>query len=191
MATVARLYTFTDGTDAYGSQVEADLNVIFNAWNNHDAGTSRWNQIDSVLFKQGGNSAYPILSINSAAISTQYTMTSSTFTTVGTSTLSVSVTPKSATSKFILAYASSASVSASTGHFALYRGSSNLAGGTNSMQDIVSTVYVGISLFHIDSPATVSSTTYTVKCAIQDNSSTLTVNPSGMVTTFFVIELGF
>lgn len=42
MSSVARLYTFTDGTDAYGSQVEADFNVIFNAWNNHDAGTSTW-----------------------------------------------------------------------------------------------------------------------------------------------------
>lgn len=45
MSSVARLYTFTDGTDAYGSQVEAEFSTIFNSWNNHDAGTSTWTAV--------------------------------------------------------------------------------------------------------------------------------------------------
>lgn len=48
MSAVARAYTFTDGTDAYGSQVESELNTIFNAWNNHDAGTSSWTLVKAV-----------------------------------------------------------------------------------------------------------------------------------------------
>jgi len=42
MSAIARTYTFTDGTDAYGSQVEVEFNTIYNAWNNHDSGISSW-----------------------------------------------------------------------------------------------------------------------------------------------------
>lgn len=45
MAAISRAYTFTDGTDAYGSQVENEFNTVFNAWNNHDAGTSSWTYV--------------------------------------------------------------------------------------------------------------------------------------------------
>lgn len=42
MSTISKTYTYTDGTTAYGSQVETDLNTIYTAWNAHDAGTSAW-----------------------------------------------------------------------------------------------------------------------------------------------------
>lgn len=48
MAAVARAYTFTDGTDAYGSQIEAEFNTIFNAWNNHNSGTSTWATVSAL-----------------------------------------------------------------------------------------------------------------------------------------------
>lgn len=60
MAAVARLYTFTDGTDAYGSQVEAEYNTIFNAWNNHDAGTSKWTVVSAL-----NAAATPLIADNS------------------------------------------------------------------------------------------------------------------------------
>lgn len=42
MSAIARSYTFTDGTDAYGSQVEIEFNTVYNAWNNIDSGVSSW-----------------------------------------------------------------------------------------------------------------------------------------------------
>lgn len=42
MSTITRTYTFTDGTTAYGSQVESEISNIVTTWNNHDAGTSSW-----------------------------------------------------------------------------------------------------------------------------------------------------
>lgn len=40
MVAIARAYTFTDGTDAYGSQVETEFSTVYNAWNNMDSGVS-------------------------------------------------------------------------------------------------------------------------------------------------------
>ncbi len=42
MSTITRTYTFTDGTTAYGSQVESEISNIVTTWNNHDAGSSQW-----------------------------------------------------------------------------------------------------------------------------------------------------
>ena len=61
MSAVARAYTFTDGTDAYGSQVENEFNTIYNAWNNHDAGTSKWTVVSAL-----NASAAPLIADNSS-----------------------------------------------------------------------------------------------------------------------------
>lgn len=60
MSAIARTYTFVDGTDAFGSQVESEFDTIYDAWNNHDAGTSKWTVI-SVL----NASAVPLIADNS------------------------------------------------------------------------------------------------------------------------------
>lgn len=52
--------TFQDGTDAYGSEVEADVSTLFNAHNNHDTGTSKW-VVVSVL----GATSVPVTADNS------------------------------------------------------------------------------------------------------------------------------
>lgn len=45
MSTISRTYTFTDGTTAYGSQVETEISTIVTAFNNHDAATSSWTNL--------------------------------------------------------------------------------------------------------------------------------------------------
>lgn len=50
MATITRTYTFTDGTTAYGSQVEVEVANIVTVFNNHDSGSSTWTQVKSALF---------------------------------------------------------------------------------------------------------------------------------------------
>lgn len=54
MASVSRTYTFTDGTDALGSEVETEFDTIYDAWNNHDAGTSAWTVVKSALYTATG-----------------------------------------------------------------------------------------------------------------------------------------
>lgn len=45
MALITRTYTFTDGTTAYGSQVESEINNIVSILNSLDAATSTWTNI--------------------------------------------------------------------------------------------------------------------------------------------------
>ncbi len=45
MAIITRTYTFTDGTTAYGSQVESEISGIVVALNALDAGTSTWTYV--------------------------------------------------------------------------------------------------------------------------------------------------
>lgn len=61
MSAIARTYTFIDGTDAYGSQVENEFNTSYNAWNNHDAGTSKWTVVSAF-----NASAAPLIADNSS-----------------------------------------------------------------------------------------------------------------------------
>lgn len=57
MSTITRTYTFTDGTTAYGSQVDSEIANIVNVFNNHDAGSSTWTVTSSSLFKAANGSA--------------------------------------------------------------------------------------------------------------------------------------
>lgn len=45
MSTITRTYQFTDGTTAYGSEVESEISNIVTTWNLHDAGTSSWTNV--------------------------------------------------------------------------------------------------------------------------------------------------
>lgn len=74
MSTVARTYTFTDGTTAYGSQVETEFSTIYTAWNNHDAGTSTWTLVKSAGFVSSavGTAAAPNWYVSGAATTGAY-----------------------------------------------------------------------------------------------------------------------
>lgn len=66
MATVSRGTTFSDGTTAYGSQVETDFSTIYTAWNNHDAGTSTWTVVKSSSFlAANGTTSVPTMAYTS------------------------------------------------------------------------------------------------------------------------------
>ncbi len=42
MSQITRTYSFTDGSTAYGSQVESEILNIVTVWNNHDSAASNW-----------------------------------------------------------------------------------------------------------------------------------------------------
>lgn len=60
MALITRTYTFTDGTVAYGSQVETEIANIVNVLNSLNIATSTWGQI-SIL----NSSSVPLIVDNS------------------------------------------------------------------------------------------------------------------------------
>lgn len=45
MSLITRIYTFTDGTTAYGSQVDAEIGNIVNALNSLDQGNTTWTNV--------------------------------------------------------------------------------------------------------------------------------------------------
>lgn len=60
MALINRTYTFTDGTVAYGSQVDSEIANIVNTINNLDSATTKWDQV-SIL----NSSSIPLIVDNS------------------------------------------------------------------------------------------------------------------------------
>ena len=190
MATISRTYTFSDGTTAYGSQVETEIDTISDAHNNHDSGASRWTVVDGTTFKQVGNTAYPVLAQGVASAGgAQLTTTNTTATVVGNA--SVTITPKATTSKILLIFTSVIGVTGSIGRLAFYKDSTNLASATNSFVQSSSTATVPVHLVFLDSPATTSSITYAVYGWIDSGAQTLTVGAAGNVGVMQIIEIGF
>lgn len=54
MSTVSRTYTFSDGTTAYGSQVETEFSTLYTAWNNADSGATSWTTVKTGTFTATG-----------------------------------------------------------------------------------------------------------------------------------------
>jgi len=104
-----------------------------------------------------------VLQVLSATDLTERATTSTTFVTAS-NTLSVTITPASASSKFlILANTVGYKSSASTyGQFTIYRDATNLASGSQALNLITGQGYVTVGMNFLDSPATTSPITYQV-----------------------------
>lgn len=192
MSSITRTYTFTDGTTAYGSQVESEVSNIVTTWNNHNSGTSRWTTVDATTFKQVGTTFGPILQVVTGSSSTAFTTSNAAY---QTTNLSASITPKASTSK-VLVVATSDIQNPSTGTIAeaaLFRGSTNIS--TNNIGGCLipsasSSTIVPITLICYDSPATTSSTTYAVKLLSSNGATTVGFgNTAGQYMA--LIEIGF
>jgi len=57
MAYLTRTFTFTDGTTAYGSQVDSEIANIVNTLNTSDAGTKTWTNVKVATLTLAGNAA--------------------------------------------------------------------------------------------------------------------------------------
>jgi hypothetical protein len=112
-----------------------------------------------------------VLQVVQGSLGSQFTTTSTSFVTSG---LAASITPTSATSKIlILVSCSNAVINGSANHtwITVYRGATNLAptGSTLALFGMYSNsggnTQCNANISHLDSPATTSSTTYTVYVA--------------------------
>lgn len=127
-----------------------------------------------------------VQTVNTTVIST----TSTTFVTTG---FSASITPLFSTSK-VLALVSGGNIYQNTaafgGRLTLYRGATNLAAGNNGfsvIQAASSDLQVGQSFNYLDSPATTSSTTYTLY--YRTGSGTLGINTVNGILTITLLEI--
>lgn len=114
-------------------------------------------------------SAGSILQVASTTVNTNASTTSGSFVTTG---ISISITPKFSTSKILLRF-SGGQMDVGTGRqqmsLTFYRGSTNLSSGSYGLACFLITGFSGsgelqvpAAMEYLDSPATTSSTTYTV-----------------------------
>ena len=104
-------------------------------------------------------SAGQVIQVVSATDSTSRSTSSASFVTAS-NTLSVSITPSSASNKIVIFVSHYASVSANAVFYTIYRGATNL-GGTNGFAQMTEPTYSGsVAYLYIDSPSTTSATTY-------------------------------
>ena len=104
-------------------------------------------------------SAGQVIQVLSATDSTLRSTTSTSFVTAS-NTLSVTITPSSASNK-ILILVSTTVYAESINRLTIYRGATNL-GNSNGMSESGFDGYDGISMVYLDSPSTTSAITYQV-----------------------------
>jgi hypothetical protein len=136
-------------------------------------------------------SAGNVLQVVSATTTSTTSTTSSTFQATG---LTVSITPKFATSKIFIIASFNFNIVASTqwGDFTLYRNSTNL-GATNGFGGIYiqggTDNHGPCALNYLDSPATTSSVSYTVYVKNRNNSSLVRFDSDNQTASITVMEI--
>jgi hypothetical protein len=106
-------------------------------------------------------SAGQVIQVVTATDSTTRSTTSQSFVT-GSNTLSVSITPSSASNKILVLVSAGAYGSTSQCYVTIYRGSTNLGNGNNGTMTGGSDFDINASSHILDSPSTTSATTYQV-----------------------------
>ena len=130
-----------------------------------------------------------VIQVVNATSNTQVTTTSTSYVTTG---LTASITPSSSTSKILViatfqAYANSGGLSS---YFTLYRNSSEITSPEAfRMEAQSSAVATSCAISYLDSPATTSSTSYTVYMKSQTSSLTTYINLSGDKASITLMEI--
>jgi hypothetical protein len=103
-----------------------------------------------------------VLQVITATDSTGRTTTSTSFVT-GSNTLSVTITPSSASNKiYVLVSGNMQSVSSQDTYYTIYRGATNLGNVNNGFVYLLGYTYAGQCMSYLDSPSSTSALTYQV-----------------------------
>jgi len=140
-------------------------------------------------------SAGSVLQVASTTVNTNASTTSSSFVTTG---ISISITPKFSTSKILLRF-SGGQMDVGTGRqqmsLTFYRGSTNLSSGNYGLACFLITGFSGsgelqvpAAMEYLDSPATTSSTTYTVYF-ISNSGGTVYLSTNANAMTLTAMEV--
>jgi hypothetical protein len=132
-----------------------------------------------------------VLQVVQGSTSTGNTTTSNSFT---ASSLTASITPSSSANKILISIASlCANTGNGQGNFTIFRNLTNLAGGSQNSfaYTFVSSGYTfsPLTMIYLDSPATTSSTTYTVYFKTNSGATTTYLNDSVTQSTITLMEI--
>jgi hypothetical protein len=129
-----------------------------------------------------------VLQVVTATDTTARSTSSSSFVT-GSNTLSVSITPSSASNKIFVAVSSpiEGGGGAWSFYYTIYRDSTDLGNSTNGMQRLYTSLYVPMAMSILDSPSTTSATTYQVY--MRSNGGTANLNSGGAKGTITAFEI--
>lgn len=133
-----------------------------------------------------------VFQIVTATSTTQDSTTSSTFT---NTSLTASITPSSASSRILIMMSGTLqdSSTATRLNVTIKRGSTNIMdsvqGGTHFANNANVGLEVPVSLAFIDSPATTSSTAYTIAIKSSDNATTVRFNNQAALASIVLIEV--
>jgi len=129
-----------------------------------------------------------VLQVITATDTTARSTSSSSFVT-GSNTLSVSITPSSASNKIFVAVSSAIEGGGGSWSFyyTIYRDSTDLGNSTNGMQRLYTSLYVPMAMSILDSPSTTSATTYQVY--MRSNGGTANLNSGGAKGTITAFEI--
>jgi hypothetical protein len=129
-----------------------------------------------------------VLQVVTATDTTARSTSSSSFVT-GSNTLSVSITPSSASNKIFVAVSSPIDGGGGSWSFyyTIYRDSTDLGNSTNGMQRLYTSLYVPMAMSILDSPSTTSATTYQVY--MRSNGGTANLNSGGAKGTITAFEI--
>ena len=133
-----------------------------------------------------------VLQVVTATDATQRSTTSSTYVT-GSNTLSVSITPSSASNKiFIIASTTTANQGSQASYFTIFKNSTNLAGAAGfhyTEGNAAEGQELPTTMSYLDSPATTSATTYQVYMKSNSPGSYSYLNISSVTGTITVFEI--
>jgi hypothetical protein len=159
----------------------------------YDDSASALRKMTRTNFVSGiGATAGQVIQVVTATDSTQRTTTSTSFVT-GSNTLSVSITPSSASNKILIIATTTSRVGedSATGFYTIYKDATNL-GNSNGMSSHfwgTGDVRVPVAMTYLDSPSTTSATTYQVYFRSSTGASTTYLNFNSSVTSITVMEI--
>ena len=145
--------------------------------------------------QNGLRGAFRVLQVVQATTATEVNTTSTSYVTTG---LSASITPSATSSKILIVATIGArnSGTGSVGFFTAFRGTvagTNLAVGTGtSFSNLYSgagELWASQSVVFLDSPSTVSATTYTIGMKLAAATSTLSAQRNGADSTIILMEI--
>ncbi len=133
----------------------------------------------------GAGAGGKVLQVVTAIDSTARTTSSTSFVT-GSNTLTVSITPSSASNKILILASCNIIGNPGDAYVRLYRDGSTLTGGS-SFAATQNTVQTRAAIMYLDSPATTSSTTYQIY--FRTNVSSATLNWDNQYSTITAFEI--
>lgn len=218
MTTLARQTYFNDAPSITAVSLNTEFNNIVNQWNGHDMGALAWQKLNvagtttfntavytwpsslpsanSLLQStSGGTLSWVSPKVVQTATGTSTTNFNTTSSSYQSTNLTGSITPSSASNKIQIIVSGNCAINNGllTGvSVSIFRGTTDLSDGHGFIYfdaNVTGTSSANGSCSYLDSPATTSATTYTVKIKNDDNTTTVSFGTSTRTQSIILQEV--